>query len=169
MQLLVLRLDYRSSTIIENLQRQLRQPSSKLAVQLPHIPLLAYENTAPLQLKAAVEPIIQKAQVPSFHASEIGFSKESAQFYLQVQPNDVLSGLYSDLQLASHEFSAGSPGAHHLPRIPVIGRVPAPFWGPLFARLALEFNPLEGTAAAVECWSVIGDRTTIEWSIFFDS
>lgn len=168
MQLLVLRLDYRSSTTIENLQRQLRQPNSKLALQLPHIPLLAFENTAPHQLKAALEPVAPKTAAPSFHASDVGFSKDGARFYLQVHPNEALDELYSSLKLAAHEFSNGAD-VQLLPHIPLIGDVPAPFWGPLFARLALEFNPLDGTGVAVECWSVIGDRTTIEWSIFLDN
>ncbi|ANU19816.1 hypothetical protein BBI15_06115 [Planococcus plakortidis] len=169
MQLLVLRLDYRSSTTIESLQRQLRQPNSKLALQLPHIPLLAYQNTSPLQLKATFEPIAKQAAVPSFHASDIGFSKEGARFYLQVQPEETLNELHSSLKLAGHEFSAASPGNPWQPRIPLIGQVPAPFWGPLFARLALEFSSLEGIGAALECWTVIGHRTSIEWSIFLDS
>ncbi|MBU9672249.1 hypothetical protein KQ939_04520 [Planococcus sp. CP5-4] len=168
MQLLVLRLDYRSSTTIESLQSQLRQPNSKLALQLPHIPLLAYENTAPLHLKAALEPIAQKTPAPSFHASDIGFSKDGARFYLQVHPNEALGELYSSLKLAAHEFPTGAD-AQWQPHIPLIGNVPAPFWGPLFSRLALEFNSLDGSGAAVECWSVIGDRTTIEWSLFLDS
>lgn len=168
MQLLVLRLDYRCSTTIENLQRQLRQPNSKAALQLPHIPLLAYENTAPLQLKAALEPIVQKTAAPSFFASDIGFSKDGARFYLQARPNEALDELYSSLKLAGHEFSNGAD-VHWQPHIPLIDKVPAPFWGPLFARLALEFNHLDGTGAAVECWSVTRDRTTIEWSLFLDS
>lgn len=168
MQLLVLRLDYRSSTTIESLQRQLRQPNSKLALQLPHIPLLAYENTAPLDLKAALEPIVKKTVGSSFHASDIGFSKNGGRFYLQIHPNEALGELYSSLKLATHELSNGAD-AQWQPHIPLIDKVPAPFWGPLFARLALEFNPLEGTAAALECWSVIGNRTTIEWSLFLDN
>lgn len=168
MQLLVLRLDYRSSKMIESLQRQLRQPNSKLALQLPHIPLLAYENTDPLQLKAALEPIAKKIEAPSFHASDIGFSKEGARFYLQVLPNETLNELYSSLKLAAHEFPNGAD-AQWQPHIPLIDNIPAPFWGPLFARLALEFNLLEGTGAALECWSVISNRTTIEWSLFLES
>ncbi|MEZ0482440.1 hypothetical protein [Planococcus sp. SSTMD024] len=168
MQLLVLRLDYRSSTTIENLQRQLRQPNSKLALQLPHIPLLAYENTAPLQLKAALEPIAKKVQAPSFRASDIGFSKDGAQFYVQVHPTEALDELYSSMKLAGHGFSKGAE-VRWQPHIPLIGNIPPPFWGPLFARLALEFDPLDATGAALECWSVIGNRTTIEWSIFLDS
>ncbi|RAZ69903.1 hypothetical protein [Planococcus maitriensis] len=168
MQLLVLRLDYRSSTTIESLQRQLRQPNSKLALQLPHIPLLSYENTAPLQLKTALEPIATQTAAPSFHTSDIGFSKEGAQFYLQIHPNEELDQLYSSLELAGHGFS-NRADAQWQPYIPLIGDIPAPFWGPLFARLALEFNPLDGTVAALECWSVIGKRTTIEWSLFLDS
>ncbi|WP_211654588.1 2'-5' RNA ligase family protein [Planococcus alpniumensis] len=168
MQLLVLRLDYRSSTTIENLQRQLRQPNSKLALQLPHIPLLIFEKTAPHHLKAALEPIAQKTAPPSFHASDIGFSKDGARFYLQVHPNEALGELYSSLKLAAHEYSNGAD-VQWQPHVPLIGKVPAPFWGPLFARLALEFDHLDGTAVALECWSVIGDRTTIEWSLFLKS
>lgn len=168
MQLLVLRLDYHSSTIVENIQRQLRQPNSKLAMQLPHIPLLAYENTPPLQLKAALEPIAQKTAVLSLQASDIGFSKAGERFFLQVHPTDALAEFYSSLKIAGQGFSSGAD-VQWQPRIPLIGNIPAPFWGPVFARLALEFNPLEGTGAALECWSVIGNRTTIEWSLFLKS
>lgn len=168
MQLLVLRLDYRSSKMIENLQRQLRQPNSKLALQLPHIPLLAYENTPPLQLKAALEPIAQSTSALSLQASDIGFSKEGERFYLQVHPTEALAEFYSLLQIAGQGFSTGVD-VQWQPQIPLIGNIPAPFWGPLFARLALEFNSLSGTGAALEYWSVIGNRTTIEWSLFLES
>ncbi|WP_271853036.1 hypothetical protein [Planococcus maritimus] len=168
MQLLVLRLDYRSSAVIEGLQNQLRQPNVTPALQLPHIPLLAFEQTAPLQLKAALEPIVSTIASPDFHASDIGFSKDGERFYLHIEPSGALNDLHSSLKLAGREFQNG-PELHWPLRIPLIKKVPAPFWGPLFARLALEFNPLDGTGAALECWSVIGDRMTIEWSIFLDS
>ncbi|KYG59138.1 hypothetical protein [Planococcus maritimus] len=168
MQLLVLRLDYRSSATIEHLQRQLRQPNANTALQLPHIPLLAFEQTAPLQLKAALQPIAESTQAIAFHASDIGFSKNGERFYLQVQPTVALDELYNSLKLAGHGFQSGLE-LPWPPRIPLISKIPAPFWGPLFARLALEFNPLDGTGAAIECWSVIGNRTTVEWSIFLDS
>ncbi|ALS76716.1 hypothetical protein AUC31_16520 [Planococcus rifietoensis] len=168
MQLLVLRLDYRSSIMIENLQRQLRQPNSKLALQLPHIPLLAYENTAPLQLKTTLEPIAQRTAALSLQSSDIGFSKDGERFYLQVHPTEALAEFYNSLKIAGQGFSVGAD-VQWQPQIPLIGNIPAPFWGPLFARLALEFNPLSGTGAALECWSVISNRTTIEWSLFLES
>jgi hypothetical protein len=169
MQLLVLRLDYHSSSELEKLQKQLYVPNSKNAMQLPHIPLIAYEKTSPLHLKQAVQPVVQIAGNPFFSATDIGFSKKQGLFYFQVQPDNALTELFQALQLASQQFlTDSSPSALWRPCIPLIGQVQAPFWGPLFARLALEAIPVKGKIAAIECWSVVAGRTTIEWSIFLD-
>jgi hypothetical protein len=170
MQLLVLRPDYHSSSELEKLQKQLYLSRSKRALQPPHIPLLAYKNTSPLQLKAAIEQLVPTIGCPVFSTNDIGFSKAEGRFYLLVNPNHSLTELYQSLQLSSQQYLADSPPATvWMPHIPLIDGVQAPFWGPLFARLALEAPPLKGTLAAVECWSVVNDRTTIEWSLFFDS
>ncbi|MFC4712629.1 hypothetical protein [Planococcus dechangensis] len=170
MQLLVLRLDYHSSSELEKLQKQLYVPNPKNAMQLPHIPLIAYEKTSPLHLKQAIQPVAQISGYPLFTATDIGFSKEQGLFYFQVHPDHALIELFQALQLASRQFlTASSPTALWRPYIPLIDQVQAPFWGPLFARLALEATPVKGTIAAIECWSVAGGRTTIEWSIFLDS
>lgn len=171
MQMLVLRLDYRSSSVIENLQKHIRPPTSKRPMKLPHIPLLAYQNTGPLQLKAAVEPLLQNSSPISFSASDIGFSKETGRFYLQVQMDAALFELYRTLHLAGNDFPAinSNQTSNWQPIIPLIDHIQAPFWGPLFARLALESAPFTGTTAAIECWSVINGRTTIEWSLFLDN
>lgn len=169
MQQLVLRLDYHSSLELEKLQKRLYLPNSNNAMQLPHIPLMAYEKTSPVHLKAAVQPIAQIAGGLIFSAGDIGFSKEHGLFYFQVQPDNTLTELYQALQLASRQFSPGSsPSAFWRPHIPLVDRVQAPLWGPQFARLALEAAPVKGTIAAIECWSLVDGRTTIEWSIFLD-
>lgn len=170
MQLLVLRPDYHSSSKLEKLQQQLYMPNSKNAMQLPHIPLIAYGKTSPLHLKQAIQPVTQINGYPRFITTDIGFSKEQGLFYFQVQPDNALMELYQALQLASRQFSAdSSPPALWRPYIPLIDQVQAPFWGPLFARLALEATAVKGKIAAIECWSVVNGRTTIEWSIFLDS
>lgn len=76
MQLLVLRPDYHSSSELEKLQKQLYLSSSKRALQPPHIPLLAYKNTSPLQSSS----LCQLSIVLSFQQMTSVFPKQKVDF-----------------------------------------------------------------------------------------
>ncbi|QDY44632.1 hypothetical protein FK545_01150 [Planococcus glaciei] len=57
MQVIVLRLDYQSSTIFEQLQQQAQNAASKQKAALPpHLTLQSFTHSNPLELKKAIEP-----------------------------------------------------------------------------------------------------------------
>ncbi|TWT28007.1 2'-5' RNA ligase family protein [Planomicrobium sp. CPCC 101110] len=170
MQVIVLRFDYASSSRIETMQEQGKVASLKNETSLPpHITLQSFSQTKPLDLKKAIEPWAELfKQLPIAFAS-LGFFKQKGTFYLSPVITHDLADLHRSLNLSTREFT-GQDSLYlpdsWVPHVTVMNNVAAPFWGPLFARLALEFEPFNGTATAIECWSISEGRAQTEWSVF---
>lgn len=170
MQVIVLRFDYTASAKIETLQEQGKVASFKNETSLPpHITLQTFSQTKPLDLKKAIEPWAELLKQMPLSFASLGFFKQKGTFYLAPVSTHDLSDLHRSLNLATREFS-GQDALYlpdqWVPHITVMNNVAPPFWGPLFARLALEFEPFAGTATAIECWSIIDGRAQTEWSVF---
>lgn len=170
MQVIVLRFDYASSTKVETMQKQGKVASLKNETSLPpHITLQTFSQTKPLALKKAVEPWAELIKQLPLSFSSLGFFKQQGTFYLAPVITHDLADLHRSMNLATREFTGQNAlylQDNWVPHVTVMNNVAAPFWGPLFARLALEFEPFTGTATAIECWSIIEGRAQTEWSIF---
>ncbi|WKA53703.1 2'-5' RNA ligase family protein [Planococcus shixiaomingii] len=170
MQVIVLRFDYATSTKIETMQEQGNVASLKDETSLPpHITLQVFLQTKPLDLKKAIEPWAELIKQLPLSFSSLGFFKQRGTFYLAPVITHELSDLHRSLNLSTREFT-GQDALHlpdnWVPHATVMNNVAPPFWGPLFARLALEFEPFTGTATALECWSIVNGRAQTEWSVF---
>ncbi|MCP2033283.1 2'-5' RNA ligase [Planomicrobium sp. HSC-17F08] len=170
MQVIVLRLDYQSSTILEQLQQQVQAAALKQKAALPpHLTLQSFTQSNPLELKKAIEPwAVKMKQFPLSFAS-LGFFKQQGSFYAAPIVTKPLAQMHSALSLSTQEFPGHN--AYYMPEqwVPhatIINHIAPPFWGPLFARLSMEFEPFNAKAAAIECWSVVQGKAQTEWSIF---
>lgn len=172
MQVIVLRFDYRTSMQVENLQKQLNAANPQAKKSLPpHITLQNYTDTNPADLKNVIEPWAKTVgQIPLPFAS-IGFFKQQGSFYLSPVWSKKLSDLHMAIYLATKDFigaeSLYSPD-QWVPHATVANHIAASFWGPLFARLSMEFEPFTGRGVAIECWSIIEGHAQTEWSIFLN-
>lgn len=172
MQIIVLRFDYKTSMQVEHLQKQVNaaNPTAKKSLP-PHITLQAYTNTNPTDLKNAIEPWAKTVGQISLPFASLGFFKQQGSFYLSPVWTKKLSDLHLAIHLATKDFT--TEGSHYfpdqwVPHATVANNIAASFWGPLFARLSLEFEPFTGLGVAIECWSVIEGNAQTEWSIFLN-
>ena len=170
MQLLVLRLDYKSSAVIERLQElaALTAQTDQQHVP-PHLSLQTYTQTDPITLKAAVENSISQWKEIPLTFSSIGFFKQTGTIFAAPGIPKALI----DLHLAVHSGTRDISGQNSLykpdnwvPHATLSNNVALPIWGPLFARLAMEFEPFDANVVAIECWSISGGRTVTDWSFF---
>lgn len=170
MQAIVLRLDYQSSNILEYLQKQAQTASLKQDASLPpHITLQSFTQTNPIHLKKAIEHWAGQTKQFSLSFASLGFFKQQGCFYAAPIFTKKLAELHLALNLSTREFIRQN--AYHapdqwVPHATIINNTSPLFWGPLFARLAMEFEPFEGKAVAIECWSLVQGNTQIEWSVF---
>ncbi|MGO1058002.1 2'-5' RNA ligase family protein [Planococcus sp. FY231025] len=170
MQLLVLRLDYRASTQIEYLQQQGQTAALQTEKALPpHISLQSFEGANPLDLKGAVAQLAEGAKAVPLTFGSLGFFKQKGTFFASPAVTPALSVLHQTINLATRDFSGQQayyqPGSW-VPHATIVNNIAAPFWGPMFARLSMEFEPFAGKAIALECWSIVNGKTATEWSIF---
>ncbi|MGI2327403.1 2'-5' RNA ligase family protein [Planococcus sp. YIM B11945] len=170
MQVIVLRFDYASSKKIEEMQKQGKVASLKNETSFPpHLTLQSFKQTKPLDLKAAVEPWAENFKQLPLSFDSLGFFKQKGTFFLSPVSTHSLTELHRSINLSTREFSGQDPlylPDHWVPHTTVMDNIAAPFWGPLFGRLSMEFEPFEGTATAIECWSVVNGRAQNEWSVF---
>ncbi|MGK7378593.1 2'-5' RNA ligase family protein [Planococcus sp. 1R117A] len=170
MQVIVLRLDYHASNILEQLQQQAQTASLKQEVALPpHITLQSFNQTNPIELKKAVETWAGQTKQLSLPFASLGFFKQQGCFYASPVYTKPLAYLHETLNLSTHEFTGQKKyykPEHWVPHSTIINNISPPFWGPMFARLSMDFEPFEGKAIAIECWSLIHGKAQTEWSIF---
>lgn len=172
MQTIVLRFDYQSSYKIEELQKQTNAGSLKKITSLPpHITLQAFTEASPADLQRALQPVAEKTDQIKINFSSIGFFKQKGTFFLAPVQTGALKNIHQSVLLATREFN-GSDSLYQInqwvPHATVANGVAAQFWGPLFSRLSLEFQPFNATVTAIECWSIINGETENDWSFFFN-
>lgn len=170
MQVIVLRMDYKSSGIIENLQKQTNAANlNKDKILPPHITLQSFQQTNPLDLKKAVESWAARTKQIQLSFSSAGFFKQNGTFFLSPVFTRELAEFHRTVHLSTMEFTGQDTfyaPDKWIPHATIANGIGAPFWGPIFARLSMEFEPFAGIATAVECWTVVDGKTENEWSIF---
>ncbi|MDN7226148.1 2'-5' RNA ligase family protein [Planococcus liqunii] len=170
MQVIVMRFDYPSSAIFEQLQQQAQYAASKQKATLPpHITLQSFTQPSPLDLKKAIEPWAEKTKQLSLSFASLGFFKQQGSFYAAPIVTKALAALHSAINLSTREFTGHDAfymPDHWVPHATIINHIAPPFWGPLFARLSMEFEPFTAKAVAIECWSIVQGKAQTEWSIF---
>lgn len=170
MQLIVLRLDYQASNQLESLQQQAQAAQLEPEKALPpHISLQSYEGANPAELKMAVSPLAEQAKAIPLTFGSLGFFKQRGTFFASPAMTNALSVFHQAINLTTREFSGQQayylPGSW-VPHATIVNNIAAPFWGPMFARLSMEFEPFVGKAVAVECWSIVNGKVETDWSIF---
>ncbi|HSP22763.1 MAG TPA: 2'-5' RNA ligase family protein [Planococcus sp. (in: firmicutes)] len=170
MQAIVLRFDYTTSTKIEHLQKQANAASLDSTAMLPpHMTLQAFEQTDPADLKKALAPWAeQSAQLP-LEFTSLGFFKQQGVFYTAPAFTDALKDFHQSVNLAASGFTGQQDNYlpdRWVPHATITKNIAAPFWGPMFARLSMEFEPFSGKAVALECWSIAQGKAQNDWSIF---
>lgn len=172
MQAIVLRFDYQSSGVIENLQNQAKTVSiNPNQIFPPHITLQTYTQAHPLELKKAIESWAGSFQQLPLSFDSLGFFKQQGSFFLAPVFTKSLAELHRAVDLSTREFSGQNHyylPDHWVPHATVINNIAPPFWGPLFARLSLEFEPFQGKGIALECWSIRQEKAQTEWCIFLN-
>lgn len=172
MQTIVLRFDYQSSAKIEELQKQTNAGSLRKITPLPpHLTLQSFAQTTPINLKLAIQPVAEKTAQLQITFSSIGFFKQKGTFFLAPTQTEALISLHQSIRLATREFKDSDvlyEPDQWVPHTTVANGVAAQFWGPLFSRLSMEFQPFTATVTAIECWSIINGKTENDWSIFLD-
>lgn len=171
MQVLVLRLDYKSSLILENLQKQAAAAQVSKRQLPPHLTLQTFQHADSKALEQIVKNSIPKLTDTVLTFSSLGFFKQNGTFFISLAASKVLLDMHSDIHSAVHglqgQSSCYEPG-HWTPHATIIADIPAPFWGPMFARLSMEFEPFKAKAAAIECWTVTDNHIETDWSLFLD-
>lgn len=170
MQLLVLRLDYRASNQIEFLQEQAQAAKPDAAKAFaPHISIQSFEQTNPADLKKAISSLAEQTRSIPLTFGSLGFFKQRGTFFVSPAMSDALSIFHRAVNLVTREF-AGQQAYYFsgswVPHATIVNNIAAPFWGPMFARLSMEFEPFVGKAIAVECWSIVNEKVETEWTIF---
>lgn len=170
MQLIVLRLDYRASNQIEFLQKQGQAAAQNPEKDHPpHISLKSFQGTNPMELKTAVHKLAEQTKAIPLKFDSLGFFKQKGTFFASPIMTNALSAFHQSVDLATNEFSALQ--SYHLPdcwvpHVTIVNNIAPPFFGPMFARLSMEFEPFAGIAVAVECWSIVNGKVVTDWSIF---
>lgn len=170
MQAIVLRFDYTTSTKIEQLQKQANAASLDSTAMLPpHTTLQVFEQTNPAALKDALAPWAESSVQLTLEFGSLGFFKQQGVFYAAPAFTDGLKIFHQAVNLATRDFAGQQD--HYLPNrwVPhatITKNIAPPFWGPMFARLSMEFEPFTGKAVALECWSIAQGKAQNEWSIF---
>ncbi|WP_162287792.1 2'-5' RNA ligase family protein [Indiicoccus explosivorum] len=172
MQVLVLRLDYKSSAVIERLQQQaaLTAHSERLKAP-PHLSLQAFRQADPAALKPAVQNSIGQLKEFGLVFGSLGFFKQSGTIFASPGVSKPLTDLHLSLHLGTREFGGQNElylPDNWVPHATISTNIAPPIWGPLFARLAMEFEPFSAKVAAVECWTVAGGRISTDWSLFLN-
>ena len=172
MQVLVLRLDYKLSTKIEQDSKDLLLAASrgKETPFPPHISLFTFEQTNPITIGQRVKSWSEKQKQLEISLSSIGFFKQNGTFFAAPVVTKEMETLHRELyslimDLHTNEISPYLPGKW-VPHITLINNVPLTVWGPLFQRAGMAFEPLQGKAVAIECWSVVNGRAQTEWTYF---
>lgn len=170
MQAIVLRFDYKTSTKIEHLQKQANAASLDSTAMLPpHMTLQVFEQTNPADLKNALALLAkQTAQLPLQFGS-LGFFKQQGVFYTAPASTDALKVFHQAINLAARDFTGQQDHYlpnHWVPHATITKNIAPPYWGPMFARLSMEFEPFSGKAVAIECWSIVQGKAQNDWSIF---
>ena len=173
MQVLVLRFDYILSTKLEQDMKDLYSASSrgKETPLPPHLSLFSLDKKInPVVLSQRVKNWAETQKQLNISFSSLGFFKQQGTFFAApVMTNELISfhrdlfSLISDLH--SNAISPYLPGKW-VPHSTLINNVPLTVWGPLFQRASLAFEPLEGKAVALECWSITNGRAQTEWTYF---
>lgn len=170
MQTIVLRTDYQSSTKIEELQKQANAANLKRLTALPpHLTLQSFNQANPVDLKKAIEHWALETKQFKISFSSLGFFKEKGIFFLAPVLTDHLAAVHRSLFLSTREFESRDilyQPEQWVPHATLAMQVASQYWGPLFSRLSLEFEPFDAKITAIECWSIINGRTENEWSIF---
>ena len=172
MQVLVLRFDYKLSTKLENDIRDLSTVAKRGTENLfpPHISLFSFEQINPEVLRDRLKKWSEKQKQINISFSSIGFFKQQGTFFLApVVQNELISfhtevfNLISDLHTSS--ISPYLPGKW-VPHATLLNNIPLTIWGPVFQRTALAFEPMEGKAVALECWTITEGRAQTNWTYF---
>lgn len=170
MQAIVLRFDYSTSNKIEHLQKQANAASLSSAPMLPpHTTIQVFEQTNPIDLKNALASFAEQTNQLPLEFGSLGFFKQQGVYYVSPAPTDALKAFHQSVHLATRDFTGQQHHYlpdHWVPHATITKNVPAPFWGPMFARLSMEFEPFSGKAVALECWSIVHGKAQNDWSIF---
>ncbi|MFX3674315.1 MAG: 2'-5' RNA ligase family protein [Paenisporosarcina sp.] len=172
MQVLVLRFDYKLSTKLENNIRDL-SVITKRGIENPlppHIRLFSFEHVNPATLNERLKKWIETQRQVNISFSSLGFFKPKGTFFLApVVHNELISfhteafNLISDLHSSS--ISPYLPGKW-VPHATLLNNIPLTIWGPIFQRAALAFEPLDGKAVAIECWTIANGSAQTDWTYF---
>ncbi len=172
MQTIVLRMDYRSSAKIEELQKQANAGDlTKNTALPPHLTLQSFTQSNPADLEKAIQTVASSSQQFKISFSSIGFFKQQGTFFLSPVKNERLNAIHKAILLATQEFrdsDALYQADYWVPHATIANSVQAQFWGPLFSRFSMEFEPFEAKVTAIECWSIVNGKTENEWSIFLN-
>jgi hypothetical protein len=172
MQVLVLRFDYKLSTKLEQDQRDLALAAlrGKETTTPPHISLFTFEQVHPGILGEILKPWSEKQKQLLISLASLGFFKQNGTFFAAPVITNEMISFHTDLynliaDLHTTEISPYLPGKW-VPHVTLLNKTPLTTWGPLFQRAALAFEPMEGKAVAIECWTIVNGRVQTEWTQF---
>ncbi|WP_075617346.1 2'-5' RNA ligase family protein [Paenisporosarcina indica] len=172
MQLLVLRLDYKLSTKLEQDSKDLYNASNrgKETPLPPHISLFSFDQANPVELSQRVQQWCKTQKQIDISLSSLGFFKQHGTFFAAPVVTKEVETFHRDLysmisNLHTPEISPYLPG-QWVPHVTLINHVPLTVWGPLFQRASLAFEPLAGKAVALECWTIVNNRAQTDWTYF---
>lgn len=172
MQVLVLRLDYKLSTKLEQEIKDLLVASSRGndTPFPPHISLFSFEKTNPVELSQRLQTWSKSQKQLDISLSSLGFFKQHGTFFAAPVVTRELETFHRELfelisDLHSTQITHYLPGKW-VPHVTLINQVPLTVWGPLFQRASLAFEPSAGKAVALECWSIVNGRAQTDWTYF---
>jgi len=172
MQILVLRLDYKLSTKLEQDSKDLYNASNrgKETTLPPHITLFSFDHANPVELSQRVHLWTKTQKQLDVSLSSLGFFKQNGTFFAAPVVTKEIETFHSDLfamisNLQTPEISPYLPG-QWVPHVTLINNVPLTVWGPLFQRASLAFEPHAGKGIALECWTIVNGRAQTDWTYF---
>ena len=172
MQVLVLRFDYKLSTKLEQDQRNLAGAAlrGKETLIPPHMSLFTFEQVHPGILGEIIKPWSERQKQLLISLTSLGFFKQKGTFFAAPVITKEIVEFHTDLynliaDLHTTEISPYLPGKW-VPHATLLNNTALNMWGPLFQRAALAFEPMEGKAVALECWTIVNGRAQTEWTHF---
>ena len=172
MQVLVLRFDYKLSTKLEKDIQDLsvvakRGNENPLP---PHISLYSFEQVNPLILGERLKKWSEQQKQLNLSFASLGFFKQQGTFFLAPVVQNELVSFHTEIfnliqDLHSSTISHYLPGKW-VPHATLMNNIPLTVWGPIFQRAALSFEPMDGKAVALECWTIVNGRAQTEWTYF---
>ena len=172
MQVLVLRFDYKLSTKLEQDQSNLAGAAlrGKETLIPPHMSLFTFEQVHPGILGEIIKPWSEKQKQLLISLASLGFFKQKGTFFAAPVITKEMIAFHTDLynligDLHTTEISPYLPGKW-VPHATLLNNTALNMWGPLFQRAALAFEPMDGKAVAIECWTIVNGRAQTEWTHF---